>query len=50
MPLEYELMQRMEALSRGKKYSNKKSKRKWDGELNHLDEDGLPLVVRFDSL
>jgi hypothetical protein len=50
LPLEYELMKRMEALNDGKKYSNKKSKRKRDGELNHLDEDGSPLVVRFDRL
>lgn len=50
LPLEYELKKRMEAMSGGKKYSNKKSKRKRDGELNHLDEDGAPLVVRFDCL
>jgi hypothetical protein len=47
---EYELMKRMEKLEVGKKYSSKKNKRKRDGELNHLDETGAPLVVRFDSL
>jgi hypothetical protein len=50
LPLEFELMKRMEALNDGKKYSSKKSKRKRDGELNHVDEDGSPLVVRFDRL
>jgi hypothetical protein len=47
---EYDLMNRMEALELGKRYSNKKTKRKRDGELNHQDETGAPLVVRFDSL
>lgn len=48
--LEYELMKRMKKLHEGKKYSNKKTKRKRDGELNHQDDTGAPLKVRFDSL
>ena len=44
--LEHELMKMMEALDGGKKYHNKTSKRKWDGELNYVDENGSPIVVR----
>jgi hypothetical protein len=47
---EYELMKRMEQLDGRGKYLNKKAKRKRDGELNHQDETGAPLLVRLDSL
>jgi hypothetical protein len=43
-------MKKMEQLDGRGKYLNKKTKRKQDGELNHQDETGAPLLVRFDSL
>jgi len=50
LALEYEMMKRMKKMNEGKIYSNKKTKRKRDGELNHQDDTGAPLIVRFDSL
>jgi len=50
LALEYELMKRMKNLEKGNKFSSKKTKRQRDGELNHHDDTGAPLMVRFDSL
>jgi len=48
--IEYELMERMKDLDRGKKHSGRTSKRKRDGELNTEEENGAPIMVRFDPL
>lgn len=46
--LESELMQRMEALDNGRNSRGKKNKRKRDGELNYVDEEGSPLRILDD--